>query len=123
MIGLASYLLMMIGSTGAPAQTDDTIVVRQARSAVKNLDDCLIAEGDRLQSMRLEWLEKYSAFMGACAVEREAALDAALRREWEGLQPKGAEDRLRAARIANKRIQDRFEIWATRALEPAKILY
>jgi hypothetical protein len=123
MIGMASYLLIIFSVTSVAAQTDDTVVARQARSAVKNLDDCLIAEADRLQSMRMEWLEKYSAFMGACAVEREAALDSALRREWERLQPEDGEDRLRAARISSQRIQDRFEIWAARALEPAKIYY
>lgn len=104
----------LLFATGSNSPSSAHQLREHARTAIEELDRCLIDQGGKLSRS----VDGYRTFWLSCGNQRDKAVTAALRWEWANSPPVRAEERQRAFRRALVRVTSRYEIWAVRILDP-----
>ena len=118
---MLSFAILLLIASAEP--TVVTSGQEQSRQAVRKLDNCLMESAERLRNAQSAWAEKYQSYFASCAEERRVAIHEALRAQWTILQPRTRDERRRAYRRATIAVEDRFDIWASRFLDPGPTLH
>jgi hypothetical protein len=97
----------------AAAAVDTPNPVSAFRAAMRRLDECLIANAERLANTDLTLTQRYVTYFQTCPAEKAAAFELAIRPVLDASRPFEHQERYRAFDLRARHINERAKVWVT----------